>query len=877
MKILKLDILKGPNYWSNNRKKLIVMKLALEKYEYLPTNLLPGFRERLKTLIPSLYNHRCSPGVEGGFFERVTEGTWLGHVVEHIALELQWLAGMQCGFGRTYSAHEEGVYNVIFSYEIEAAGLYAAEAAVNIARTLAEEKEYLLLEKNLQALNQIVIQAQLGPSTQAILTEAERRNIPYFQYDNNSLVILGYGQNQKKIWATISSQTSSIGVDIAANKELTKQVLASNFIPIPFGCTIRQEDELNAALEHIKFPVAIKPLNGNHGRGVTVDINNHEKAILAFNLAKETANEVIVERYIQGEDYRFLVVNYKVVAVAKRTPAMVIGDGEHTIEQLIDEVNRDPRRGMGHENFLTAIKIDESTLAILKEKQLSLDSVLADKQILYLKEAANISSGGTATDVTEEVHPSTNYLMERVARLMDLDICGVDVIAKDIHSELTEENGAIIEVNAGPGLRMHLAPTYGKPRNVAEPILNMLFPADSQAGIPLVAVTGTNGKTTVVRLIAHLAKQARYYTGYTTTEGVYIDNKLIYEGDCSGPASARVVLQDPKVNFAVLECARGGILRAGLGFNESTISIITNITSDHLGLNDIQTLEELTRVKSVVAHSTKKGGYAILNADDRLVYGLKDELNCHIALFSRYENPLIQEHCTAGGLAAYLENDVIVINDGTKKHALARVSELPLTLEGTATCMIQNILPAVLAGFVSKFSLELMQNALFTFYPTVENIPGRMNLFDFADYQVMVDYAHNEGAFVELQKYLSTIQCEKKIGIITAPGDRRNEDITKLGYHSAYMFDEIIIRHDQDGRGRTKEEMTELLKKGINESKLNPLVTIVSDELEAICYAMREATPNSFIYFSVENVFRVVNFMKKVELNFKLRREEVVV
>ncbi|ASQ44787.1 cyanophycin synthetase [Legionella clemsonensis] len=877
MKILKMEVLKGPNYWSNNRKKLIVMKLDLENYEDFPTNLLPGFTDRLKKLIPSLYNHYCSPGVEGGFFRRLEHGTWLGHVIEHIALELQWLAGMKCGFGRTYSAHEEGVYNVIFAYEFEKAGLYAAEAAVKIAQTLAQEKDYFSLKNDLMALKEIVAQEQLGPSTQAILTEAKKRNIPYFQYDNESLIILGHGHHQKKIWATITSQTSSIGVDIAANKELTKRILASNFIPVPHGYPLSNKEELQEVLEKLKFPVVIKPFNANHGRGVTVNINTYEKAILAFNLAKEISDKVIVEQYIKGTDYRFLVINYKLEAVAARTPAMIVGDGVHTIQQLIDRVNSDPLRGEGHENFLTKITLDESTLTILEERKLTLESVLENQQTVYLKEAANISSGGTATDVTDEIPLKTKHLIERVARLFKLDICGIDVIAKDIHRELNESNGAIIEINASPGLRMHLVPTQGKPRNVAEPIVNMLFPPGTQSRIPLVAVTGTNGKTTVVRLIAHLAKQAHFHVGYTTTEGIYLDNELVYEGDCSGPDSARVVLQDPNVNFAVLECARGGVLRSGLGFDQSTISIITNISSDHLGLNDIHSLEELARVKSVVARSTIKEGYAILNADDKLVYELKDELCCHIALFSRYKSPFIEQHCAAGGLAAFIEKDFIVISEGSKQYELVKVPDLPLTLKGTATCMIQNLLPAVLTGYICKFPLEFMQKALSNFYLTVENIPGRMNLFDFTDYQVMVDYAHNEGAFVELKKYLSTVYCDKKVGIITAPGDRRDEDIIKLGYHSAFMFDEIIIRHDEDGRGRTKKQMTELLLKGINQSKLNPPVTIISDEIEAIQHAMREATLNSFIYFSVENVFKVVNFMKKEELHFKRMQEEILV
>ncbi|MDP3560141.1 MAG: cyanophycin synthetase [Legionellaceae bacterium] len=872
MKILSVKVLRGANYWSNYRKKLIEMKLDLETYEDYPTNKLPGFTERLKVLIPTLFSHRCSPGVEGGFFLRLEEGTWLGHVIEHIALELQTLAGMNCGFGRTFSAEKEGVYHVIFAYEVESAGLYAAEAAVKLVDCLAHEKEYTTLAEDIAALQTLSEQEKLGPSTRAIVDEAQKRKIPFTRFKDNSLIILGQGCYQKKIWATMSSQTSAIGVDLVADKDLTKQMLGLNLIPVPSGVILTSLDELEQTIRQLGFPLVIKPLDGNHGRGVSTDINTLERAILGFKFAQSIAKEVIVEKYIKGRDYRFLVINYQVVAVANRVPAMVVGTGMQSIQALIDEINRDPKRGIGHENTLTAIKIDEVTLSILNAKKYSLDTILPEGEVLYLKEAANLSSGGTAIDVTDEVHPYNIHLAERVARIVNLDICGIDVIAEDISIAINEDNGAIIEVNAAPGLRMHQSPNHGISRDMGTPILDMLYPAGSASRIPVVAVTGTNGKTTVVRLIAHIADYMSHHVGFTSTEGVYINRLLVHKGDCSGPQSAAVILQDSLVDFAVLECARGGILRSGLGFDQCDISVITNITSDHLGQNDIHSLEELVKVKAVVARSTTDAGYSILNAEDDLVFALKETLSCNIALFGMHENARIREHCHVGGLAAYIEDGFIIVKKGANKNSIAKVRDIPLTFSGTADFMIQNILPAVLAGVISGFSTENIVKALHGFHPSSENIPGRMNIFDFDHYKVMVDYAHNEASYLEIKKYLSTLDCTKKVGIIGATGDRRDEDIQKIGAYAALMFDEIIIRHDKDGRGKTNQQLTDLIMQGIRSSKLQPSMKIISDGFDAVQYAMSTAVPGTFIYYTVDDVLAAVEYMEAEELKYKLAR-----
>lgn len=869
MEIISLKVLRGPNYWSNYRQHLIEMKLDLGIYEELPTNLLPSFLEKLKILIPTLYYHQCSLHIEGGFFQRIEEGTWLGHVIEHIALELQNLAGMDCGFGRTYSTITKGIYHVIFSYQIEEAGVLAAKAAVELVHTLAQDLAYTKLSATINELRTIYNEHKLGISTQAIIDEAKKRNIPIHYVKDSSLIVLGQGNRQKKIWGTITSNTSSIGVDIVANKELTKNLLEKCVIPVPKGLTVHSIEELENAIVALGFPLVIKPVNGNHGRGISTNINHKEKAIAAFHIAQKISYPVHVEKFLLGYDYRFLVINYRLIAVAKRTPALIKGDGVHSVHTLINKINDDPRRGDAHDNFLTNIKIDAITQMILDEKKLTLESILPKDEILYLKDTANLSTGGVAEDVTDFVHPSNIQLAERIARLVGLDICGIDMVSKNIRLPLTADNGGVIEVNASPGFRMHLSPNKGHARNVAKPVIDMLFPPSTSGRIPVVAVTGTNGKTTVVRLIAHLAKEHAHYVGFTTTDGIYLNGNLLYEGDCSGPLSAQVILNDPLVDFAVLECARGGILRAGLGVDETDISVIMNVTSDHLGLCDIHTLEELARVKAVVAYSTKKSGYAILNSEDELVYQLKEDLTCHVALFGLKENARIISHCQQGGLAAFVKNSLIVLRHGDREYQLAHVDQFPVTFNGSFNCMIQNLLAAFLAGFVSRFGVESMQNVLMKFYPTINNTPGRMNVYHFDNFQVMLDYAHNEGAFIELKQFVDTMRFSKKIGIVAATGDRRDEDIIKLGKLFADIFDEIIIRHNRDGRGRTDQEITDLLLKGIQMAPRQPYIKVISHEFEAVNDAFSHVIPNTFIYYSVDDVFDAIQFLNEKKENFK--------
>jgi cyanophycin synthetase len=862
MQIANIKVMRGPNYWSTYRNQLIVLKIDLQEDEEYPTNKIDGFAERLEALMPSLYDHRCSGRKAGAFFELIRKGTNLGHVIEHVALELQSLAGMACGFGRTHPTPNKGVYNVAFAYQVEKAGVYAAKAAVAIVEALKNNAPYNIND-DVQQLITINRKEGLGPSTQSLLNAAKRRRIPFKRLDNSSLIMLGQGVNQKLLEATMASTTSSIGVDVASDKVGTKKVLEKGFIPVPEGRSVYDIEELKEAITAIGFPIVVKPVNGNQGRGITTDIRTEEEAINAFEKAQNISYEVIVERFIKGYDFRFLVINYKLEAVARRTPAMIIGDDHSTIQQLIDKTNADPNRGEGHEKILTKIKVDAQTKRILTEKNLTLDSVLRFDEILFLKDTANLSTGGTARDCTDIVHPYNIFLAERIARLMNLDICGIDIVAEDVTKPITKHSGAVIEVNAGPGFRMHLSPTKGAARNVADPVIKMLYPDGTNARIPLVAVTGTNGKTTTTRLIAHLAKNAGHTVGYTTTDGIYINEQPIYFGDCSGPSSAEAVLRDPIVDFAVLECARGGILRSGLGFDKCNISIITNITEDHLGLDDINTVEDLARVKSVVARSTFDEGYAILNADDDIVYGIKDDLDCNIALFSTQENnERVLSHCEDGGWAAIIEKGYFTICKGEWRVRVAKVNEVPLTLDGRAICMIKNILPSILAASISEFDMRIVRRALMSFIPGPDTTPGRMNIFKFRNFEVMIDYAHNTDGFNQLKQFMNQVSAKVKVGIIGCAGDRRNDDIINMGKCAAEMFDEIIIRHDKDGRGRPNEELTTLIAEGIYNVKPDMEVTVVSDEVEALAYAMQHAAKGAFIMVSSEDVQKSIEFLK---------------
>lgn len=866
MKIEKLQVLRGPNIWSIRRKKLIQMRLDLEEVEQLPTNKIPGFRENLEALIPSLVTHRCSEGCEGGFFHRVETGTWMGHVIEHIALEIQTLAGMDTGFGRTRETRTPGVYNVVYSYLEENAGIYAGEQAVEIAHALINGTDYDIA-LCIQTLKEIRERERLGPSTGSIVEEAVARNIPWIRLGKNSLVQLGYGINQQRFQATVTGKTSSIAVDIACNKEVTKKMLEDAAIPVPSGGLVSDEEQLKAVISKIGYPIVLKPLNGNHGRGQSINVNDWETARTGLIHAQTVSPNVIVERYITGYDFRVLVINHKMVAAARRVPANVVGDGELNIQQLIDRENQNPKRGYGHENVLTEILIDKDTSDLLNKLNYTLETVPQKGEVVYLKSTSNLSTGGTSIDVTDMVHPEIVTMCERISKIIGLDVCGIDIMAENLTQPLKESGGAILEVNAAPGFRMHLAPSEGLPRNVAAPVVDMLYPPRKAFRIPIIAVTGTNGKTTTTRLISHIVKNNGYRVGFTTSDGIYIQNTMLTKGDTTGPVSAEFILKDPTVEFAVLETARGGILRSGLGFGTCDIGVLTNIKEDHLGLNDIHNLKDLTRVKRVVLDSVKKDGWCVLNADDDYSMRLINDLDAKVALFSLDENNNhIKKFAKEGKITCVLEEGYVTIKKGEWKIRIGRAKDFPITMEGKARFMIANVLAASLATYLYGFEIEDIAMALRTFIPSAQLTPGRLNVFTFKNFRVMIDFAHNPAGYEAIEDYLKNVESPKKIGIISGVGDRRDEDIKECGKIAGRMFDHIIIRNEKHLRGRTEDNINSLVIEGIQSSGRNVSYEIIPKEIEALKHAMSLAEDGTFITALSDVVSNAIDLVQDYQL-----------
>ncbi|MCF6132324.1 cyanophycin synthetase [Flavobacterium wongokense] len=839
MKILKKQVLRGPNVWSNYRNRLIQVRLDLEEMEDFPTDKIDGFLERFKAVFPQMVSHECSEGKEGGFFERLRRGTWLGHVMEHVALEIQSMAGMECGFGRTKGTNIRGVYNMMFCYEVEEAGLYAAESAFRMVEAIAKNEPYDF-EKDIEELKILARRHGLGPSTKSIVKEAQRRGIPWMRLGTNSKIQLGFGSAQKRFQATMTCNTSDAAVRLAGNKHAAKELLATHCIPVAKGDSCSTVEGLKEIVDTIGFPLVIKPIDGNQGRGATINIPDYEAAVTAFEYAKQISNYVIVERFVAGSDYRLLVIDGKLIAAAKRIPAMVTGDGVRTIDELIHEVNSESRRGDGHESSLTKIHFDQDTFTQLEKYDYTIASIPKKGEIIYLKSTANLSTGGTAEDVTDNVHPENKFLAERVAKIIGLDICGIDIMAESIEEPLRENGGVVLEVNAAPGFRMHLDPSVGKSRNVASAVVDMLYPQGTQPTIPLFAVTGTNGKTTTTRLLAHMAKSAGYVPGYTTTDGIYINGYKIKSGDCSGPSSGTLVLQDPTVDFAVLETARGGLLRSGLCFDHCDVGIITNIAEDHLGLNDIHTLEDLTNVKGVIARSVRKNGWAVLNAEDDNCLKIADTLDCNIAYFALDPTDDRVHHLiNTDALVATVEgNHITIIYEG-EKYRIEDVTNIPLAEGGKARFMVANILAASVAAFAWGISVDHIREALLTFIPGHEMTPGRMNLFEFKNYKVLVDYAHNPHGFLALKEYLDNFHPKRKIGIIAGIGDRRDEDTIELARIAATMFDHIIVRQEHSLRGKTVDEINALVVKGIQSAGPKVTYDLVPEETEAIVHAFK--------------------------------------
>ena len=844
------------------------MLLDLEELTEKTSNQIPNFYEGLVQVLPSLVEHYCSRGYQGGFLERVKEGTLMGHIIEHVALELQELAGMPVGFGRTRETSQTGVFNVVFEYVEEQAGRYAGRAAVRLCKSIVETGTYPAeeLAQDLADLKDLLANTALGPSTETIIKEAEVRKIPWMWLSARAMLQLGYGANQKRIQATLSQNSGILAVELACDKEGTKTILGDAGVPVPKGTVIQYLDELKTAIEDVGgYPIVIKPLDGNHGRGITIAIDNWSEAETAYDLASAASKtrSVIVERYYRGSDHRVLVINGKVIAVAERVPAHVVGNGKSKIKELIETTNQDPRRGDGHDNILTKITIDQTSQTVLEKQGYSLDSVLSKGKIAYLRATANLSTGGIAIDRTDDIHPENVWLAQRVAKIIGLDIAGIDIVTPDISKPLREVDGVVVEVNAAPGFRMHAAPSVGLPRNVGASVLDMLFPAGKSSRIPIVAITGTNGKTTTTRLTAHIYRQTGKVVGFTTTDGIYINEYLVEKGDNTGPYSAGAILKDPTVEVAVLETARGGMLRSGLAFDSCDVGVVLNVAADHLGIGGIDTIEQMAKVKSVVAETVKADGYAILNADDPLVAAMAQRVKCKVAYFSMNpDNPIIIEHSRRDGLAAVYENGYLSITEGKWTLRIEKAVKAPMTMGGMAPFMIANALAGCLAAFAQGVDIEDIRRGVRTFNPSAQQTPGRMNLFDLGDYHALVDYAHNPHGYQAIGDFVRNWKG-KRIGVIGGPGDRRDEDLILLGKISAQIFDFILIKEDEDPRGREIGQVADLIAKGVHQENPHVAYQIILDETEAIEAGLDRASKNNLVVVFPDKVLQAISLIER--------------
>jgi cyanophycin synthetase len=871
VKIISRSVYLGPSHYA--LFPVIRLVVDLEALEEWPSGRLgTGFTDGLLAALPGLHQHGCSYGEPGGFVRRLTEedGTWMGHILEHVAIELQNIAGSRVTFGKTRGTGQTGHYDVVYQYVERDVGLDAGGLGLELLESLlppdlraaGEADEGFVWEEARDRFIRATLKRALGPSTASLVAAAEERGIPWLRLNRYSLVQFGHGKYGRRIQATITSETRHIAVELASDKEETNKILGDLGLPVPRQTIVYSPAEAVRAAERIGYPVVVKPLDANHGRGVSIDLSDADAVEVAFANARAHSRTVLVESFIRGFDHRLLVINGDLVAASKRVPGHVVGDGEHTIEELVELVNSDPRRGLGHEKVLTRLEFDHQADRLLAIRGYERSSVPPPADVVYLRSTGNLSTGGTAVDVTDDVHPDNREMAIRAARAIGLDVAGVDFLTTDITKSFHETRGAICEVNAAPGFRMHVAPSEGKPRDAAGPVLDMLFPPGSPSRIPIAAITGTNGKTTTTRMTAHIMKMAGHNVGLTTSDGVYIDGHLSVPGDMTGPSAARMVLRDPKVDVAVLETARGGLLRSGMGYRRATVGAVLNVAADHLGLRGIETVEELARVKRTVVEVADDT--AVLNADDPLCLKMADytraEHLCYVTMNPRHA--LVRAHIAAEGRAVALEEGMsghmITIYDQGRHLPLMWTHLIPATVGGKAVHNVQNAMFATAIAYSMGVGLDGIRQGLSTFDNTFFQAPGRLNIHDAHPFKVILDYAHNPHAVQAMMRLVDNLDAEgRKICVLSAPGDRRDVDIREIATLTAGHFAHYICRRDDDPRGRRPDEVPAMLRDALLAAGVDDAaVEVVVDEQEAVHRALELAQVGDLVLVMGDKISR---------------------
>ena len=875
MKILATNVYVGPSLYAHF--PVIRHQVDIGVLEDWPSVALgEGFINGLVHALPGLAEHKCSYTEAGGFLRRLREdeGTWIAHIWEHAAIEMQNMAGSDVSFGRTRGMGPTGHYNMVFQYKQRDVGLEAARIARQLLLSLLPDtlKEELSAEidgdfdfdEEHDDFIRFAQRKELGPSTASLVAAAEEREIPYLRLNKYSLVQFGHGKFQQRIQATITSKTPHIAVEISCDKEDTHNLLRDLGLPVPQQRLVFSERQAVRAARTIGYPVVLKPLDANHGRGVSINLTEDNQVNTAYGFARENARgrSVLVESYVLGMDHRMLVVNDELVAVAKRVPGHVVGDGNSTIAELVDVVNEDPQRGIGHEKVLTRLELDHQAERLMEKVGYDASTVLNKDEVFYMRSTANLSTGGTAIDLTDVVHPDNREMAVRAIQAVGLDVGGVDFLTSDITHSYKEIGGAIVEVNAAPGFRMHVAPSEGEARDVSGKVMDMLFPPGTPCRIPMASITGTNGKTTTSRMLAHILKTAGHIVGMTSTDGVYIDGRLSVKGDMTGPTSAHIVLRDPTVDIAVLETARGGLLRAGLGYRRCDVSACLNVASDHLGLRGIDTLEQLAELKRIpieVARDT-----AILNADDELCLRMADyteaENLCYVTMNPAHS--LVKEHIRSGGRALVLEQgingDMITLYDKGTHFQILWTHLIPATMEGKATFNVQNAMFAAALAFGLGKSLDNIRHGLRTFNTTIFQAPGRMNVFDEHPFRVILDYGHNAAAIQSISQLVDRLEVGgRRICVLAAPGDRRDEDILAIADAAAGHFDRYICKADDNRRGRGKDEVPEMLRHQLMENGISDhSIRVIPAETEAVKAALKIAREGDLVVIFGDNIER---------------------